>query len=562
MGGGAQRARRDEDGRRGSALPINVVGIVRAVENMPGGNASRPGDVVTSMSGQTIEILNTDAEGRLVLCDAPDLRRALRAGVRRRRRHPDRRLRDRAGARQPAVCSPTTTSWPTSCSRAASTDRRPRLAAAAVGRVPGPAQEQLRRHEQPRRPRRGRRHGGLLPGALRGRLQVGAPRHRRHRLGVGRRQGRDGSAGSAADRRSSSDGRTPSRPEPARTAVEARRQRGGNPCPAGARPSPRMAPMSRRDSSRPPNGSGALVKDAYERFKSNTDGENSQVYPALARVPSDLFGICVVGTSGNVYAVGDAEHEFTIMSVSKPFMFALVCEALGVEEVREKVGVNATGLAFNSLEGIERSADGRTNPMVNSGAIATTSLVPGASSRPSGSSFTRAVALRRPHAAAQRRGVRLRLGDQLPQPEHRPPAAELRADLHGPGRGGRPLHQAVLAERQRQGPGGDGRHACRRRGEPDHEGARGGRGGLPLRAGGDGDRRACTRPRATGCSTSGCRARAASAAGSSRCRRARAGWERSPRRSTAPATASRGSSWPSSCRSGSAWTCSPRSPEA
>jgi leucyl aminopeptidase len=52
------------------ALPINVVGIVAAAENMPGGNASRPGDVVTSMSGQTIEILNTDAEGRLVLCDA------------------------------------------------------------------------------------------------------------------------------------------------------------------------------------------------------------------------------------------------------------------------------------------------------------------------------------------------------------------------------------------------------------------------------------------------------------------------------------------------------------
>jgi len=51
-------------------LPINVVGIVGAVENMLGGNASRPGDVVTSMSGQTIEILNTDAEGRLVLCDA------------------------------------------------------------------------------------------------------------------------------------------------------------------------------------------------------------------------------------------------------------------------------------------------------------------------------------------------------------------------------------------------------------------------------------------------------------------------------------------------------------
>jgi leucyl aminopeptidase len=51
-------------------LPINLIVIVPATENMPGGNASRPGDIVTSMSGQTIEILNTDAEGRLILCDA------------------------------------------------------------------------------------------------------------------------------------------------------------------------------------------------------------------------------------------------------------------------------------------------------------------------------------------------------------------------------------------------------------------------------------------------------------------------------------------------------------
>ncbi len=51
-------------------LPINVVGVVPATENMPGGIATRPGDIVTSMSGQTIEVLNTDAEGRLILCDA------------------------------------------------------------------------------------------------------------------------------------------------------------------------------------------------------------------------------------------------------------------------------------------------------------------------------------------------------------------------------------------------------------------------------------------------------------------------------------------------------------
>jgi len=128
----------------------------------------------------------------------------------------------------------------------------------------------------------------------------------------------------------------------------------------------------------PPELVRELVAEAHARFKGHTEGESSKVYPALARVPSDLFGICVVGTNGNVHAVGDAEHDFTIMSVSKPFVFALVCQELGVQEARQKIGVNPTGLAFNSLAAVERSADGRTNPMVNSGAIATTSLVPGA----------------------------------------------------------------------------------------------------------------------------------------------------------------------------------------
>ena len=65
-----------------------------------------------------------------------------------------------------------------------------------------------------------------------------------------------------------------------------------------------------------------LVSEVRQRFQSNTDGENSQVYPALARVSRDLFGVCIVGTSGRVYAAGDTEHEFSIMSVSKPFVFA------------------------------------------------------------------------------------------------------------------------------------------------------------------------------------------------------------------------------------------------
>jgi glutaminase len=122
-----------------------------------------------------------------------------------------------------------------------------------------------------------------------------------------------------------------------------------------------------------------LIDEAYQKIRAGTEGQNSQVYPALARVPSELFGICVVGATGNVYAIGDSDYEFTIMSVSKPFVFALVAELLGTAAVRDKIGVNATGRAFNSVEGIERGDDGRTNPMVNSGAIATTSLVPGKS---------------------------------------------------------------------------------------------------------------------------------------------------------------------------------------
>jgi hypothetical protein len=93
----------------------------------------------------------------------------------------------------------------------------------------------------------------------------------------------------------------------------------------------------------------SLVQDTHRRSKSNSDGKNSQAYPALARVPSELFGVCVVGTSGRIYGAGDVDYEFSIMSVSKPFLFALICETIGPEEARAKLGANATGLPFNSL---------------------------------------------------------------------------------------------------------------------------------------------------------------------------------------------------------------------
>src|ERR1700751_4847602 len=90
----------------------------------------------------------------------------------------------------------------------------------------------------------------------------------------------------------------------------------------------------------------AAVDEAYRTYRPEASGETSQTYPALARVPGHLFGICVAGTSGGMYRAGDSGHEFTIMSVAKPFVFALVCEALGAEPVRQKLGVNATGVGF------------------------------------------------------------------------------------------------------------------------------------------------------------------------------------------------------------------------
>lgn len=127
----------------------------------------------------------------------------------------------------------------------------------------------------------------------------------------------------------------------------------------------------------PANEVQALVDEAHRRYQANSAGQNSAVYPALAAMPPDLFGVCVVSVNGAVLAAGDTDVPFTIMSVSKPLVFALVCEALGPGEAREKIGVNATGLAFNAMAALSLRADGLTNPMVNPGAIATTSLVPG-----------------------------------------------------------------------------------------------------------------------------------------------------------------------------------------
>jgi glutaminase len=120
-----------------------------------------------------------------------------------------------------------------------------------------------------------------------------------------------------------------------------------------------------------------VVAEAHAKAKLVTTGASASYIPALAEADPDHFGICLAGISGNLYPTGHAEVLFSIQSVSKPFVFALICQALGEQTAREKLGVNSTGLPFNSVLALERTPDGTTNPMVNSGAIAAASLAPG-----------------------------------------------------------------------------------------------------------------------------------------------------------------------------------------
>jgi glutaminase len=121
----------------------------------------------------------------------------------------------------------------------------------------------------------------------------------------------------------------------------------------------------------------SLVAEAYSRYQSVDEGRVADYIPGLAQVPRHLFGLCVVEVNGAIDAAGNTDYEFSIQSVSKPFVFALICQAIGEDEARKKLGVNSTGLPFNSVIAIERINEGTSNPMVNAGAIAATSLALG-----------------------------------------------------------------------------------------------------------------------------------------------------------------------------------------
>lgn len=118
-----------------------------------------------------------------------------------------------------------------------------------------------------------------------------------------------------------------------------------------------------------------LVDDAYAKFKGVQDGKNADYIPALAKVPSQLFGVVIVTAAGELVSAGDADYTFAIESVSKPFTMARVMDDQGYEAVRDKIGVEPTGLPFNSKLAIEIYKARSVNPLVNAGAIATVSMV-------------------------------------------------------------------------------------------------------------------------------------------------------------------------------------------
>jgi glutaminase len=141
-----------------------------------------------------------------------------------------------------------------------------------------------------------------------------------------------------------------------------------------------MAPLSALSQKASPVAPGraqveAVVREAYEKFKSDTGGKNADYIPYLAQVDSKLFGIAIVTTDNQVLTMGDIGYSFSIQSISKVFSQALAMEELGPDKVFEKVGNEPTGRAFNSVFAVADMPTHTGNPYVNAGAISTVSLI-------------------------------------------------------------------------------------------------------------------------------------------------------------------------------------------
>jgi glutaminase len=121
----------------------------------------------------------------------------------------------------------------------------------------------------------------------------------------------------------------------------------------------------------------AVIKEAYEKFKNDTNGKNADYIPYLAKVDSKMFGIAVVTTDNQVLTVGEVKYSFSIQSISKVFSLALAMDEQGAQKVLEKIGSEPTGRPFNSPNAVVDMATHSGNPFVNAGAIATVSLISG-----------------------------------------------------------------------------------------------------------------------------------------------------------------------------------------
>jgi glutaminase len=127
----------------------------------------------------------------------------------------------------------------------------------------------------------------------------------------------------------------------------------------------------------------AVVNGAFAKYKTLNEGKNADYIPALAKVDPSLFGIALVTTDGKVFTAGDVRTEVSIQSISKVFTMAQVIQEQGAEAIEKRIGVDATGMRFNSIISIEavRGVVGtgapEINPLVNPGAITATSMVKG-----------------------------------------------------------------------------------------------------------------------------------------------------------------------------------------
>src|SRR3954469_11795630 len=130
----------------------------------------------------------------------------------------------------------------------------------------------------------------------------------------------------------------------------------------------------------------AAVDAAFAKYKTLTEGKNADYIPALAKVDPNLFGIALVTVDGKAYTAGDIGTQVSIQSISKVFTMAEVIQEQGPESIEKRIGVDATGMRFNSIIAVEgvKTVVGtgapEMNPLVNPGAISATSMVTGASS--------------------------------------------------------------------------------------------------------------------------------------------------------------------------------------